>query len=141
MNNTKLFVAGKAFIEYKGKILVLRESNKYGPGTNAGQYDVPGGRIRPDEKFFDALKREITEEVGVKVKIGSPFYVGEWFPKPNGEKWHVVGVFFQCVASSDKVKLSKDHDDYRWVDPKNLGKIKLIDNLKLAFKEYLQCKK
>lgn len=46
---TKLFVATKAFIRYKGKILILRESNKYTDGVNSGKYDVVGGRIKPED--------------------------------------------------------------------------------------------
>ena len=40
MENIRQFVATKAFINFKGKILVLRESTKYSDGTNSGKYDV-----------------------------------------------------------------------------------------------------
>ena len=43
----KLFVATKAFIRYKDKILILRESVKYDDGSNVGSYDVVGGRVNP----------------------------------------------------------------------------------------------
>ncbi len=138
--NVKLFVATKAFINYKGKILILRESTKYSDGTNSGKYDVVGGRVEPGQKFDESLLREIKEETGLSVKLGRPFYVGEWRPKVRGEQWQIVGTFFECFAKSNKVKLSEDHDNYQWINPKNFKKYNLIDNLKPAFESYLTIK-
>jgi len=134
----KIFVATKAFINFRGKILIVRESTKYKDGTNFGYYDVPGGRIKPGQRFDKSLLREIKEETGLKVRIGRPFYVGEWRPKAEKEQWQIVGTFFECFARSNKVKLSRDHDNYQWINPKDYKKYKLIGNLKLAFENYLK---
>lgn len=134
----KLFIATKAFIIYRGKILIVRESTKYKDGTNSGSYDVPGGRIKPGQKFDKSLLREIKEETGLNVRIGRPFYVGEWRPKVGRESWQIVGTFFECFSRSNKVKLSRDHDDYQWINPKNYKKYKLIGNLRPAFENYLK---
>lgn len=133
----KIFVATKAFINYQGKILILRESNKYQEGTNANKYDVVGGRIKPGQNFMESLLREIDEETKLKVTVGNPFYVGEWRPVVNGEEWQIVGTFFECFADSDQVILSEDHDDFIWVDPKDFANYSIIDNLKGAFQKYL----
>jgi 8-oxo-dGTP diphosphatase len=133
----KLWVATKAFINYKGKILILRESKKYDDGTNASKYDVVGGRVQPGQRFDESLLREIMEETGLKAKIGKPFHVGEWRPVVRGEQWQIVGTFFECYVDSDKVILSVDHDEFLWIDPKEYKKYNLIENLKPAFEEYL----
>jgi len=86
----KLFVATKAFIVYKGKVLLLKESAKYSDGTNAERFDVVGGRIEPGQRFDESLLREIKEETGLEVEIGRPFFVNEWRPIVRGEKWQVV---------------------------------------------------
>jgi 8-oxo-dGTP diphosphatase len=135
---TKLFVATKAFISYQGKILILRESNKYQDGANASRYDVVGGRIKPGQNFMESLLREIEEETKLKVRVGNPFYVGEWRPVVKGEQWQIVGTFFECLADNDKVELSVDHDDYQWIDPKEYNNYSIIDNLKLAFEKYIE---
>src|SRR3989304_7237262 len=140
MENIRQFVATKAFINFKGKILILRESTKYSDGTNSGKYDVVGGRGEPGQRFDESLLREIKEETGLSVKLGKPFYVGEWRPKVRGEQWQIVGTFFECFAKSNKVKLSEDHDNYQWINPKNFKKYNLIDNLKPAFESYLTIK-
>lgn len=137
----KLFAATKAFIKYRGKILVLQESSEYKDGANAGSFDVPGGRIEPGQRFDKSLIREVKEETGLKVKVGNPFFVNEWRPKVKNEQWQIIGTFFECQSSSKKVKLSKDHNDYIWIDPKDYKKYRLIKNLAPAFQSYLRLKK
>jgi len=132
----KVWVATKAFLLYKSKILILREAGIYKDGTNSGKYDVVGGRVEPGQKFDDSLLREIKEETGLIAKIGKPFYVGEWRPVVRGEQWQIVGTFFECKVKSNKVKLSKDHDDYLWIKPGSFRKYNLIENLIPAFKAY-----
>jgi 8-oxo-dGTP diphosphatase len=73
-----LFAATKAFILYQGKVLLLRESTQYSDGSNAGGYDVVGGRVTPGERFDESLLREIREETGLSVRIGRPFFMNEW---------------------------------------------------------------
>jgi 8-oxo-dGTP diphosphatase len=133
----KLFVATKAFISNKGKVLVLRESKKYVEGTNAGLFDVVGGRMTPGERFDTCLIREVKEETGLDVTIGHPFFVGEWRPVVAGEHWQIVGIFFECFAHSENVTLSSDHTDSKWIDPKNYKGEGLIPNLSTAFEAYL----
>lgn len=137
MRNIKQFVATKAFIRYKGKILILRESSKYLEGANAGKYDVVGGRIEPGQRFDKSLKREVKEETGLTIKIGKPFYVGEWRPTVKDKKWQIIGTFFDCTSITDRVRLSKDHDNYLWIEPNEYKNFNLIPNLVPAFKAYL----
>lgn len=134
----KLFVAIKAFIKHEGKVLILRESNKYQDGANESKFDVVGGRITPGQNFMDSLLREIDEETKLKVQVGNPFYVGEWRPVVKGEQWQIVGTFFECSADSEKVELSEDHDDYKWVNPEEFENYPLIENLKPAFLKYIE---
>ncbi len=127
----------KAFIIHDGKVLILRESTKYAEGTNAAKYDIVGGRIKPGQAFDESLRREIREETGLEVQLGRPFYVGEWRPVVKGEPWQVVATFFACAADTETVKLSEDHDDYQWIDPKEYANYSLIPNLLPAFEAYL----
>ncbi len=134
----KLFVAMKAFIVHDGKVLILRESTKYQDGTNAAKYDIVGGRIKPGQAFDESLRREIREETGLEVELGRPFYVGEWRPVIKGEPAQIVATFFICQSDVDTVKLSEDHDDYQWIEPKEFQKYNLIPNLVPAFEAFLK---
>jgi 8-oxo-dGTP diphosphatase len=112
-------VACKAVIGMGGKTLILREGSAYEEGTQVERWGLPGGRIEPGEPFMSGLEREILEETGLRVEIQEPFYVGEWFPMIKGQSNHIVAIFFACVpmegAKEDDVRLSEEHDSYRWV--------------------------
>lgn len=133
----KMFVATKAFIMHNNKVLLLRESKKYQDGTNSGRYDVAGGRVEPGQRFDDSLIREIKEETGLEVKIGRPFFVNEWRPVVRGEKWQIVGTFFECFTDTERVILSEDHDEFVWINPADYKNYNLIENLLPAFESFL----
>ena len=135
--NFKIFAATKAFINYKGKILILRESSNYKDGANASKFDVDGGRVEPGQRFDKSLLREIKEETGLSVQLGKPFFVNEWRPKVRDEQWQIIGTFFECLTDSDKVSLSQDHDKFEWIDPKDYKNYNLIETITPAFKAYL----
>lgn len=137
MSVDRLWVATKAFIEHEGKILVVRESRAYRDSTNAGLYDVVGGRVEPGQRFDDSLRREIKEETGLDVTIGRPFFVNEWRPKVRGEQWQIVGTFFVAHAVSPHVTLGADHDAKKWIEPSAYKTEGLIENLYPAFEAYL----
>ena len=137
----KLFAATKAFIVKDGKVLILREASAYKDGSNAGKFDVPGGRVKPGQHFLDSLKREIAEETGMEVKIGRPFFMNEWRPVVKGEAWHIVGTFFECRADSADVQLSEDHESFLWIDPRDYRQYELIENLHPAFEEFIKLKR
>lgn len=132
-----LFIALKAFIERDGKILIIRESDKYHDGTQAGLYAIPGGRLQAGETFDAALKREVKEETGLDVEIGRPFYMAEWRPTVRGEEWQIVGVYIRCTAKEGDVKLNDDHIGFAWIDPASHEAHALIPNLHAAFEAYV----
>ncbi len=133
----KIFVATKAFITHKGKVLLIKESSKYVDGSNIDKFDVVGGRVEMGERFDESLLREVKEETGLDIKIGRPFFVNEWRPLIKKEEWQIVGTFFECSSESNDVKLSEDHSDFIWINPENYRNYDLIDNLIPAFESFL----
>ncbi|MBX4196307.1 NUDIX domain-containing protein [Candidatus Pacearchaeota archaeon] len=137
MNPPKLFVAVKALITHQGKILLIRESQKYKEGTQLGKFDVVGGRIEPGHAFDESLLREIKEETGLDVKIGKPFFINEVRPLVKGEQWQIIRIFFNCQTDSSEVTLSEDHDAYKWIEPKDYQHHNVIENLYPVFEAHL----
>ncbi|MBU0598274.1 NUDIX domain-containing protein [Patescibacteria group bacterium] len=135
---TKLFFAPKAFIIKDGKVLVVRESTTHPTNTHAGEYSLIGGRIKDDEPWQGGFKREVSEEIGADIKIGQPIYVSESYNEVNGEHWHIVRCFFLCQIKNNEIRLNKEHDDFKWIDPKNYKHENLIYNLHAVFEEYLK---
>jgi len=120
-------IALKGVIVKDSKILILREAATYGDGTQRGRYHMPGGRLNIGENFEDGLRREIREETGLEVEIGQPIYVGEWRPIIKGLPNQIVGIFIVCKPRTTKVKLSSEHDDYKWIEPENAGQYDIMD--------------
>ncbi len=119
-----LFCVGqKAVINREGKILLLHD-----PLPEPGNFDLPGGKIQEGEhNFIKALQREVREESGLKIKVGSPYYVDYFeFSKNSvhrnrGKKIYLV--FFSCEYISGNVRLSDEHDQYLWVDKSTFTRV------------------
>ena len=117
----KLFVGAKAVVVRDGKILLLRESTEYDEGTEAGKWDVPGGRIDDGESVRDGLVREVKEESSLDVIPGKAIECFDNFPVIKGEECHIVRVYFFATEHEEKsVVLSQDHDQFDWVDPADI---------------------
>ena len=107
-------VTQKAIIlNSEGKILALHRSPTAPASPN--QWDLPGGVIEFGEDAFDALIREVNEECGLLVKNIKPFDV-ESHKNDKGEFW--VTIAYIVKTESDDIKLSFEHDEFRWLSPK-----------------------
>jgi 8-oxo-dGTP diphosphatase len=124
----KLFVAQKAIIaNSENKVLIIREATTYTDGTNIGKWGVPGGRIIPGERIVAGLKREVFEESGLTVEAGAPIHIDEWFPQVREEFWHIVATFRICtIVGEPTVKLSVDHDEYKWIGADEIGQYNIM---------------
>ena len=48
-----------------GDVLLLKRTSQFLlPADSEASWDIPGGRIEPDESLRDALAREVNEEIG-----------------------------------------------------------------------------
>jgi 8-oxo-dGTP pyrophosphatase MutT (NUDIX family) len=126
MKKDALFCVGqKAFIEKDGKVLVLNDSLE--------GLDFPGGKIQEgeaidgdSESLAVALKREVMEETGLEIETFEPFTV--WYRKFSKENHRNYGkevylVAFRCKYISGEVKLSDEHNKFRWVDKNNYEEV------------------
>ena len=105
----KIKVAAKAFVLKDNNILLIKRSLSQTEGKIV--WDIPGGGIEEGESFEDALHREIMEEVGLKVKICDT--IRAWnFKQEDGMTY---GISFLTKYLSSEIKLSDEHEDYKWV--------------------------
>ena len=73
---------------------------------------LPGGRLDEDDQAGYGLQREVLEETNLKIKVVSPVHTARW----GDEKPSKYAVFYLCILTrKDKIKLSKEHIDYKWV--------------------------
>lgn len=131
-------IAGRVAVVQNNKVLIIRESSAYKTGTQIGRYDMPGGKIKPGESLSNGLIREVKEECGLTVKLGNPFFVGEWHPIINGNQLQIIGIYFLCSVRNFKVKLGSDHDDFKWIDFKKYDDYDLVPPNKQVIKELIK---
>jgi len=103
--------AAKAFIIKDNKLLLLkrRPNDPHRPG----QWDIPGGRLNLGESPYLGLKRECQEEISCEIDIILPLDV-HYFTRDDGQQ--ITLMIFFCRALTDKITLSEEHTEYRWVD-------------------------
>ena len=101
-----------AVIERGGLILITRRPT----GSHlAGLWEFPGGKPDPGESFEDALRREITEELGATVMVGERIETVEWaYPDKR-----VRIFFFRCGIDGDPRPL--EGQEMAWVAPGDLA--------------------
>lgn len=138
--------AQKAFIVDDGKLLLVKKSkdDPYHPD----EWEVPGGRMEFGEEIEEHIKREVKEEVGLDIEIGSPFVMWTWILQKDsvdGEsvETQIVAVGSHCralnVTVSDKGRVEEDYlADIEWVPVENIFNYKLIPDIIPAMKKFVE---
>lgn len=125
-----------AIIESRGKILLLKDAmyKKY--------WMLPGGLLEITESLSNGLRREIWEETRLRVKPKE--IIGVY------DRWHrnwklhtgrrmdvrVIKVVYVCTKISGQVRLSDEHEDFRWVTLSKVRELPLYDIPRSALRDY-----
>ncbi len=113
----RIVVALKSIILYNHRALIIQRS--YGEASGSGSWEFAGGKLEFGEDLETGLKREIMEEVGLKVKIEKLLYASTFQSKENRQ---TVILNYLCHSWSDQVVLSEEHEKYMWADKKTMKK-------------------
>ncbi len=82
-----------------------------------GSYDLPKGHIEDGETEEQAAKREIMEEVGLRVDLMPSFRdVANYEYYRDGRKVRKTVVYFIAEVSKPNVRVSEEHSGYLWCD-------------------------
>ena len=110
---TKMSIrAIKAVIRRGFDVLVLKKSDLV--EIYPGQWDLPGGRLNPDESWCDGLAREVQEETGLHVKFLCEIRTWE------NTRWDTLGKTVLCDYIAGDVILSWEHTEFFWVPMKEV---------------------
>jgi 8-oxo-dGTP diphosphatase len=105
-------------IDQNGSILILRRTKPLSNGKTV--WDIPGGRINPEETTLEALTREVYEETRIMLSGACGLIdVQDIFPY---EDLHIVRLTYQCHIDGRSITLSDEHDVAKWVAPDLLEK-------------------
>ena len=124
----KTVVAAHALIKRGNRFLVTKrsKSNDY----MLGVWDIPGGSLGFGEGIIMALKREVLEEAGLKIKPGKILFAYGYLSNCSRHQFQLV---YECeYLSGDATLNPKEHSEYRWIklaEMKNLKKIAFLKEL------------
>ena len=113
----KMPVSAKAVIVSKdGQILLMRKTS--------GLVDLPGGKVEEGEDLYLALRREVFEETGLKVKKFD--FVASWV-KHNAELGDRLVVIFEARVKLNAKKIdvimSEEHGWHDFICPTTTDEI------------------
>lgn len=86
---TRFQVRAAAILRQNGHVLVHRAAQD-------SFWTLPGGRVQAAETAAEAVRREILEELGVPVQVGSLQCLMENFFVYDGRNGHEVGFYFDA---------------------------------------------
>lgn len=88
-------------------------------------FELPGGHIDWGEDIVDGLKREIMEELGMRIKVGDPFAAFTYLNEVKGSHSVEVVYFATFEDPIENIKINpEDHSEFTWVSQdeiKNIG--------------------
>jgi NAD+ diphosphatase len=114
--NSAAAVAG--ILEYKGKILAVVRNREPGKGL----LDFPGGFVDPDESAEQALIREISEELNIKIESLEYLCTAPNKYQYKGIEYDTCDIFFIVKLSSDILMLEPSEiAGYKWLKPEELN--------------------
>lgn len=110
-------VVAAAIFNDQGHILIVRRAKGQ---SGAGEWEFPGGKVELGENDHEALTREISEELSLKITV--QFCIGE--NHINFGHKEILLVLYRSMVLSGDLKLCV-HDDFQWVDVLQLNQFNL----------------
>lgn len=97
-------------LEHPARLLVARRT---APEQFAGLWEFPGGKVEAGEECEAALHRELKEELGVGVRLGTELPAGT----PEGWQLNERASMrvWQAEVTEGEPHPLEDHDELRWV--------------------------
>lgn len=131
-------LAADVILEHKGKILLAKRNAE----PFKGKFEIPGGFVNPGEPVDQAALREIKEEADLDIKIKG--VLGIYCYTTNKIRKCSMAVAFVAESDTDKVVLSEEADELKWVRLKDIGPEDLAYDHSLLishYKDWLKNKK
>lgn len=124
MTPTRVPCVGAIVRDTEGRLLLIRRGTE--PGR--GRWSVPGGKVEPGEPAKEAAAREVREETGLRVEIGTSVGVVER-PGPGGVTYVIEDFHGVPAADADPADLraGDDADEARWFTEAEVLELDCVD--------------
>jgi len=130
--NTNL-ICHTLMYDNSGSFLIMRRAKDESVLT--GYWDIAGGSLDGRESPLECAKRETKEESGVSPGLQDLDIAFHTSNIDEGKGERFVRLIFIYGPVDNSVVLSKEHDKFKWVNPKTAKKeFQLVDYLEDCFK-------
>jgi 8-oxo-dGTP diphosphatase len=112
-----------AFVCWHDLVLIVRRART--ADEFEGLWEIPSGKIEPEERLTDACRREAYQETGLILDALEPASAIEYWKHKSGVQIHCVQVNFICPVlgtSLPQVHLSEEHCSYKWIALETMGR-------------------
>lgn len=112
-------------------IIVVKSGNKFllvqrnlKDDIFPGRWQNVGGKVELGERVEEAAKREVEEEVGLKIDGRLTFLMSYSWRKDESEPFRLGLIFLvDLVKSKKRIRLGKELDDFGWFEYKEIVKM------------------
>lgn len=117
-------------IDNNGKVLLLKRSktDEWMPG----KFGLPGGTAEKEENLRDTVARECYEETKILLDSNKLLFLPSISNRFNHAFYIIKGV------SNAAPSLDKEHDTFKWVNPKDLNQEEMVPDLSEVIKLAIQ---
>lgn len=112
-----------------GQILIVRRSKT--DQWKPHHYAFPGGKIQNNEDVLTGLARECKEETNLTIEPQNFIFLQSVSDK-LGHKFYLATQF------DGEVRLNNEHDDFRWINPKDLSSFNTVSDVQIVIKAALE---
>ena len=102
-------IAAALIEDERGRLLLVRKA-----GTTA--FMQAGGKIEPGESAFEALRRELAEELGLTVDPPAAVYLGRFVAVAANEPGHLVEAELVHLRMDEPGAMAAEIAEALWVD-------------------------
>ena len=111
MNQTNVVAA---IIKENNKYLIVQRNKNKHLGL---KWEFPGGKVKSNESFKEALIREIKEELNIAISVRE--IIAQETYKDHKINIHLF--YFLCTQLNDTIEL-REHEKMAWVEKKDFRK-------------------
>ena len=112
---------GAIVFDAEGRVLLVERGRPPGQGL----WSIPGGRLEPRETLAQAVAREVREETGLIVEVGTLACVVERF----GDDYHFVLLDYFARVTGGRLAAASDARAARFVTIDELAALPLTEGL------------
>lgn len=127
LSRPRVLLVVRTIVINDGKILLIQRSKD--DKHNTLKWEIPGGKLDKGQDLMKAAERELIEEVGIFATPVKPlvFFDSDIGGNTKYKDIPYIRLAALYVSESRKVRVSKEHEDFKWVTFEKALKLDLTE--------------